>query len=293
MGRAGREAGAVLAPARAGLSGLYANELGPVLAERGFRVVAPDGPGHGGSPALPRERYALPALVRIVEALLDELGWERAAFVGHSWGASIGLHVAAAAPERLTALALLDTAYDDPRNIPGHGPLTYEEQLERQRATTASWRWESWDALVDDLRGSVRELRPGFLEVVRAAVIEDGDGLRAPADPEVRAAALTALYDSWDGDAIRRLGASGLPVLLLVASAPGGTRGVPARRRGALPGAGAAGGRRADARLRPRPDRGRGAGGRGAPRRVAAALGRAQWRKLAALSASWTGSGWR
>ena len=56
---------------------------------------------------------------------------------------------------------------------------------------------------MNDLRGSVRELRPGFLEVVRAAVIEDEDGLRAPADPEVRAAALTALYDSWDGDAIR------------------------------------------------------------------------------------------
>lgn len=201
-------------------SSLYANEVGPVLAARGFRVVAPDGPGHGGSPGLPRELYALPELVRLVEALLDELGWERAAFVGHSWGASIGLHVAAAAPKRLTALALLDTAYDDPANIPGHPPLSYEAQLERQRATTAGWRWETWDALVDDLRGSVRELRPGFLEVVRAAVIEDEDGLRSPADPEVRAAALTALYESWDGDAIRALGASGLPVLLLVATLP-------------------------------------------------------------------------
>lgn len=201
-------------------SGLYANELGPELAVRGFRVVAPDGPGHGDSPTLPRERYALPALARIVVALFDELGWERAAFVGHSWGASIGLHVAAVAPERLTALALLDTAYDDPRNLPGHSPLSYNEQLERQRAITASWRWESWDALVDDLRRDVRELRPGFLEVVRAAVIEDEGGLRAPADPEVRAAALSALRDSWDGDAIRKLGASGLPVLLLVAALP-------------------------------------------------------------------------
>ena len=142
-------------------SGLYANELGPVLAERGFR----GGAGRARATAARRrcraKRYALPALVRLVEALLDELGWERAAFVGHSWGASIGLHVAAAAPERLTALALLDTAYDDPANLPGHGPLTYEEQLERQRATTAGWRWASWDALVDDLRGSVRELGPG------------------------------------------------------------------------------------------------------------------------------------
>jgi lipase len=201
-------------------SGRYASELGPVLAGRGFRVVAPDGPGHGGSPALPRERYALPALVRLVEALLDELGWERAAFVGHSWGASIGLHVAATAPERLTALALLDTAYDDPRNQPGFPTLTYEEQLERQCATVATWRWENWDALLADVRGSVRELRPAFLEILRGAVIEDDDGLRAPIEPEVRAAALRALVESWDDDAIAKLGASGLPVLLLVATLP-------------------------------------------------------------------------
>jgi pimeloyl-ACP methyl ester carboxylesterase len=206
-----------LGPASAGR---YANELGPVLAERGFHVVAPDGPGHGGSPALPRERYAMPELVRLVAALLDELGWERAAFVGHSWGASIGLHLAAAKPERLTALALLDTAYDDPRNQPGFPALSYEEQLERQRATVATWHWESWDALLDDVRGSVRELRPGFLEILRGAVIEDGDGLRVPIDPAVRAASLTALVESWDDDAIRKLGASALPVLLLVATLP-------------------------------------------------------------------------
>jgi pimeloyl-ACP methyl ester carboxylesterase len=201
-------------------SGRYASELGPVLAERGFRLVAPDGPGHGGSPALPRERYAMPELVRLVEALLDDLGWERAAFVGHSWGASIGLHLAAAKPERLTALALLDTAYDDPRNQPGFPVLTYEQQLERQRATVATWHWRSWDALLDDVRGSVRELRPAFLDVLRDAVIEDEDGLHAPVAPEVRAAALTALVESWDDEAIPKLGASGLPVLLLVATLP-------------------------------------------------------------------------
>jgi pimeloyl-ACP methyl ester carboxylesterase len=201
-------------------SGRYANELGPALAARGFRVVAPDGPGHGGSPALPRERYAMPELVRLVVALLDELGWERAAFVGHSWGATIGLHVAAAAAERLNALALLDTAYDDPRNQPGFRVLTYEQQLERQRELVASWRWESWDALADDLRGSVRELRPGFLDVVRGAVAEEDGVLRARVDPATRPAALTAMVESWNDDAIPQLGASGLPVLVLVATLP-------------------------------------------------------------------------
>jgi pimeloyl-ACP methyl ester carboxylesterase len=44
--------------------------------------------------------------------------------------------------------------------------------------------------------------------------------LRPRVDPAARAAAVTALWDSWDPDGIVRLGSSGLPVLLLVATAP-------------------------------------------------------------------------
>ena len=34
-------------------SGAYLTELAPTLTARGLRLVAPDGPGFGGSPALP------------------------------------------------------------------------------------------------------------------------------------------------------------------------------------------------------------------------------------------------
>jgi len=46
--------------------------------------------------------------------VLDELGLDRAAFMGFSWGGDVGVHVAARHPERLTGLVLLDAGYRDP-----------------------------------------------------------------------------------------------------------------------------------------------------------------------------------
>jgi pimeloyl-ACP methyl ester carboxylesterase len=41
-------------------------------------------------------------------AVLDALGWDRAWLVGHSWGGHLAMHVAAAHPERLLGLVVLD-----------------------------------------------------------------------------------------------------------------------------------------------------------------------------------------
>lgn len=48
-------------------------------------------------------------------AVLDALGWQRAWLVGHSWGGHLAMHVAAAHPDRLLGLVILDTlgAVDD------------------------------------------------------------------------------------------------------------------------------------------------------------------------------------
>jgi pimeloyl-ACP methyl ester carboxylesterase len=40
--------------------------------------------------------------------VLDALGWDRAWLVGHSWGGHLAMHVAAAHPERLLGLIVLD-----------------------------------------------------------------------------------------------------------------------------------------------------------------------------------------
>jgi pimeloyl-ACP methyl ester carboxylesterase len=78
-------------------------------AHHGHAVLAIDQPGHQRSagPALPD----VEALADWVLALLDAAGVERAALVGHSMGSLIALEAAAHAPERVTHLAMLGTAY--------------------------------------------------------------------------------------------------------------------------------------------------------------------------------------
>ncbi len=79
------------------------------LAHHGFNVLAIDLPGHG------RSGGEAPATVeeaaRSVLGLLDALGVERAALVGHSFGSLIALQAAADAPERVRHLGLVGTAY--------------------------------------------------------------------------------------------------------------------------------------------------------------------------------------
>jgi 3-oxoadipate enol-lactonase len=74
-----------------------------------FRVVRYDIRGHGRSP-VPDGPYVIDDLVDDVVALLDELGVERAHFVGLSLGGMTGLRLAALSPERVDRLAVLCTS---------------------------------------------------------------------------------------------------------------------------------------------------------------------------------------
>jgi 3-oxoadipate enol-lactonase len=74
-----------------------------------FRVVRYDFRGHGRSP-VPDGPYVIDDLVDDVVALLDELGVERAHFVGLSLGGMTGLRLAALSPERVDRLAVLCTS---------------------------------------------------------------------------------------------------------------------------------------------------------------------------------------
>ena len=79
----------------------------PALA-RDHDVVALDLPGFGESDQPADLDGALfPALVL---GLMDRLGLARAALVGNSLGGAIAVAVAAARPERVTALVLIDSA---------------------------------------------------------------------------------------------------------------------------------------------------------------------------------------
>ncbi len=84
----------------------------PALAEAGHRVIAPDLRGFGRTDRPARvEDYGLRALVADVVGLLDVLGVERAAVVGHDWGASLSWAVARAVPDRVTRLVVVSVGH--------------------------------------------------------------------------------------------------------------------------------------------------------------------------------------
>ncbi len=81
----------------------------PALA-RTHRVYAPDFPGAGES-AKPSVYSQPPSFYSgFVAEFLDALGLERAALVGHSHGGVAALRLALAAPDRVTALCLVDSS---------------------------------------------------------------------------------------------------------------------------------------------------------------------------------------
>ena len=84
----------------------------PVLAQAGYRVVAPDMRGYGGSSA-PHEiaDYAITDLVGDMVALVAALGETRACIVGHDWGANVAWSAALMRPDVFVAVAALSVPH--------------------------------------------------------------------------------------------------------------------------------------------------------------------------------------
>ncbi|MEI6253229.1 MAG: alpha/beta hydrolase, partial [Mycobacteriaceae bacterium] len=78
----------------------------PVLAAAGYRVLAPDQRGYGGS-SRPEavEAYDITALTADLVGLMDAAGAERAALVGHDWGAVVAWSTPLLHPDRVAAVA--------------------------------------------------------------------------------------------------------------------------------------------------------------------------------------------
>ncbi|WP_133501469.1 alpha/beta fold hydrolase [Cognatilysobacter terrigena] len=75
----------------------------------GLDLVALDLPGHGASAHLPPSAdYTLVAAARAVLSAADTLGWSTFSLLGHSMGGATSTLVAAAAPQRIERLALIE-----------------------------------------------------------------------------------------------------------------------------------------------------------------------------------------
>jgi epoxide hydrolase A/B len=95
----------------------------PALANAGYRVIAPDLRGYGGTDKPPNVAdYRMQNLIGDLTGLMDTLSIERAMFVGHDWGALILWQMALLAPKRMAGLINLNIPFF---KRPPINPITY------------------------------------------------------------------------------------------------------------------------------------------------------------------------
>ena len=135
------------------------------------RLLQPDGPGGGAQVA---------ALAQDILDLADVLELTRFTLVGHDWGARAAHATAVLAPERLTGLVTLSTAY---------GPMTHLSPADRFAEASSAW-YRYW--LCTD-RGA-REFALTASEFVEYAWREWSPGLRLSTSDTA------ALHASFDND---------------------------------------------------------------------------------------------
>jgi pimeloyl-ACP methyl ester carboxylesterase len=96
----------------------------PALAAAGYRVVAPDMRGYGGSDKPESvESYDIQHVTGDLVELVQALGEQSAIPVGHDWGAIVTWHAMLLHPERFSALISMSVPYS------GRGPRSIVEML--------------------------------------------------------------------------------------------------------------------------------------------------------------------
>jgi pimeloyl-ACP methyl ester carboxylesterase len=91
---------------------LYAQTLSR-LVRMGFKVVAIDVAGHGGTQGLPPGGEDLECYAQLLGRVLDELGVRRALFAGHSLGGRLVAQLVASQPDRAIGVVLIDAVVGD------------------------------------------------------------------------------------------------------------------------------------------------------------------------------------
>ena len=89
------------------------------LANAGYRVVAPDVRGYGGSDKPHAvDDYTMTKITADIVGLIDAMGEEQASLVGHDWGAPIVWNTAVLHKERVRAVAGLSVPYFQRGEVP-------------------------------------------------------------------------------------------------------------------------------------------------------------------------------
>ena len=159
------------------------------------RLVALDQRGHGltgrapHSPA-PSDGYAMDELLEDAAFVIGELGLEKPAVVGHSWGATVALELVGTRPAVASALIFIDGPVQSAANM-----FSWEQAQKFMQPPLPRFA-----TLADAIAQSRRELADGWDEdlepFVRAGLVPDGDAFILTLTASSRLELLRGLYDS-------------------------------------------------------------------------------------------------
>lgn len=111
--------------------------LGPLLAQRGYRILTSDNRGQHESPHSERtDAYTIPSLARDAVALADHFGLERPHLLGHSFGGLVAQRAAVLAPQRWGSLTLFCTG---PGAIPDSADLAATLATLQTKSMAQAW----------------------------------------------------------------------------------------------------------------------------------------------------------
>jgi pimeloyl-ACP methyl ester carboxylesterase len=184
--------------------------VAPILARR-RRVVALDQRGHGLSDK-PDDGYDFATIVADDHTAVTELGLERPVVVGHSWGASVVIALAAAHPAAVSGVALVDGGVGSFRDRPD---WTWEK-VARDLAPP-DYAGTPRDAFVERLRagGHAAYWRPELEEIILNIVELRPDDTVGPR--LARANHLKILRSMWDEPVSDKLADVRCPFLAVLA----------------------------------------------------------------------------
>ncbi len=137
-----------------------------------FRVIAPDIAGFGFTEFKADSKYDIKLWVRHLTGIMDELGIEKASFVGNSFGGALSIGLALFAPQRVDKLVLLGTPAGEFVQTPGlRSAWEYEPSMENMEKTMRLFPFNQ-DIITEEMIRTRFEAsaRPGAQDALRKLI---------------------------------------------------------------------------------------------------------------------------